>query len=549
MLNFCCICRKDNNNLNVLDSKINLISSPLKYSNNKIKKELFNITSKNNNETKSINKNINKDLNNNPIIIQNQKAKEIIKELKDFKNEEKKTFKNNNNINSRNKKNLDFEKKYFTESPCENLRFIYSDEKGDLENKKSINNNNSDLNFTFFKKNTRLGPRKNYSSSIKSIPKIKLEKNLKFKMEEKQTIKKVNVEFKRKEKKDKGDCLTLKSCKLENLEKKVKKLNPPPNLSKFKHRQSVMNYETIHLNKIGNVKKSCSVLSIFEQNGNIIENKILKYLSKKYKILNRESLLEITYIKNLKNINTENNFVDSEGKGKINLYLENLKGEILLDKLIIGPLGLIKFSRRKAKDTITFFGYSEQKDYNDYILNNTSFIYNNKTFTKTLFAFSYDINCQKYFIQPILDNNKGGRFILINISDNGFSFINNKAVVLNKTIIYIIPSNNGNFNNLVYNLKLRIYEENETKGTEVLINNVENGQELRIGYNENDRIKIKYLDGINKQNYCSIVFDKEKEIWNIKGNNAWLVLSQKYNIKEETLIKIGEDIIKINIAP
>ena len=467
MLNFCCICRKDNNNLNVLDSKINLISSPLKYSNNKIKKELFNITSKNNNETKSINKNINKDLNNNPIIIQNQKAKEIIKELKDFQNEEKKTFKNNNNINSRNKKNLDFEKKYFTESPCENLRFIYSDEKGELE----------------------------------------------------------------------------------NLEKKVKKLNPPPNLSKFKHRQSVMNYETIHLNKIGNVKKSCSVLSIFEQNGNIIENKILKYLSKKYKILNRESLLEITYIKNLKNINTENNFVDSEGKGKINLYLENLKGEILLDKLIIGPLGLIKFSRRKAKDTITFFGYSELKDYNDYILNNTSFIYNNKTFTKTLFAFSYDINCQKYFIQPILDNNKGSRFILINISDNGFSFINNKAVVLNKTIIYIIPSNNGNFNNLVYNLKLRIYEENETKGTEVLINNVENGQELRIGYNENDRIKIKYLDGINKQNYCSIVFDKEKEIWNIKGNNAWLVLSQKYNIKEETLIKIGEDIIKINIAP
>ena len=310
-----------------------------------------------------------------------------------------------------------------------------------------------------------------------------------------------------------------------------------------------MNYETIHLNKIGNVKKSCSVLSIFEQNGNIIENKILKYLSKKYKILNRESLLEITYIKNLKNINTENNFVDSEGKGKINLYLENLKGEILLDKLIIGPLGLIKFSRRKAKDTITFFGYSELKDYNDYILNNTSFIYNNKTFTKTLFAFSYDINCQKYFIQPILDNNKGSRFILINISDNGFSFINNKAVVLNKTIIYIIPSNNGNFNNLVYNLKLRIYEENETKGTEVLINNVENGQELRIGYNENDRIKIKYLDGINKQNYCSIIFDKEKEIWNIKGNNAWLVLSQKYNIKEETLIKIGEDIIKINIAP
>ena len=43
-------------------------------------------------------------------------------------------------------------------------------------------------------------------------------------------------------------------------------------------------------------------------------------------------------------------------------------------------------------------------------------------------------------------------------------------------------------------------------------------------------------------------FDKDREIWSIKGINVWLVLDQKYSLKDETLVKIGEDIIKVNVG-
>ena len=339
--------------------------------------------------------------------------------------------------------------------------------------------------------------------------------------------------------------LSLNSCKLN----KAKQLEPPPqSLYKFKHRQSVMNYETFHLNKVGNVKKCCSMMGIFEKNENKIEKKLLTFLSKTFRFLNRENLMQMTYLKNLKIIANENYNIDNEGKGEINLYLENYKGKLLLKNLIIGPLGLIKDSRRNAKDTITFFGYSEIKDYNDYVLNNTSFIYNNKTFTKTLFAFSYDFNCKKYFIQPILDNNKLGRFILINISNKNFSFINTKVIMLNKTIIEIIPTSDETHHYYVFNLNIKIYEENDDKATEIMINNIENGQEITIGYDDNSRIKLKQQNNIKKDSNCKIIFDKDREIWSIKGINVWLVLDQKYSLKDETLVKIGEDIIKVNVG-
>ena len=308
-----------------------------------------------------------------------------------------------------------------------------------------------------------------------------------------------------------------------------------------------MDLGTFHLNTIKKSIKSSSILGFFEKNESINEINIISFLSKSFKFLTREDLMEITYIKNLKNITDENSCIDKEGKGEINLYLENVKGKILLEKLIIGPLGLIEKSRRNAKDTITFFGYSEIKNYNDYILNNTSFIYNNKTFTKTLFAISYDLNCKKYFIQPILDHNKHGRFILIDISNKNFFFINNKAIMLNNSIIQIMPSNNENHHNLVYNLNLRILENNADFADNILINNIENGKEITIGYKDENLIKLKYNKKLNKETNCSIIFDKERELWTLKGNNIWLVLDHKFSLDNETLVKIGEDIFKINV--
>jgi hypothetical protein len=455
-----------------------------------------------------------------------------------------------NNINQLNI----FNNKFHTQSPCGILKFSYFD---DNEFKNEDKNN--------IKKQKQI-PLKNKTDSIKSIPKINNEKQITFNLKEikhysnsnnKSNLKNLNS-FKKNEKEENEKTivrnrnsfletgfLSLNSCKLN----KAKQLEPPPqSLYKFKHRQSVMNYETFHLNKIGNIKKSCSMMGLYEKNENKIEKKILTFLSKTFRFLNRENLMQMTYLKNLKIIANENYNIDNEGKGEINLYLENYKGKLLLKNLIIGPLGLIKDSRRNAKDTITFFGYSELKDYNDYVLNNTSFIYNNKTFTKTLFAFSYDFNCKKYFIQPILDNNKFGRFILINISKKNFSFINTKVIMLNKTIIEIIPTNNESHHYYIFNLIVKVYEENEDKATEIIINNIENGQEISIGYDDNNRIKLKKENGIKSDINCKIIFDKEREIWSIKGNNIWLVLDQKYSLKDETLVKIGEDIIKVYIG-
>ncbi len=263
-------------------------------------------------------------------------------------------------------------------------------------------------------------------------------------------------------------------------------------------------------------------MSLYKKNENINEINILTFLTKNYRFLTRENLIEMTYFKNIKNIINEK-LILNNGKGEINLYIINIKGRMILDKILeIGPLGLINNSRRNANDTLTFFGYSEIKDCNDYILNNTSFIYNNKTFTKTLFDISYEHNSKKYFIQPILDNNKQGRFILVNISDKNFSFINNKVILLNKTIIQLMPSNNTNRKNLIYNMNIRIFEyEFNNKvdeiGNDFCINNVQNEQEIKIGFNENNTIQLKNDNNINKKDYyCTIIFDKEREIWSIK---------------------------------
>ena len=81
-----------------------------------------------------------------------------------------------------------------------------------------------------------------------------------------------------------------------------------------------------------------------------------------------------------------------------------------------------------------------------------------------------------------------------------------------------------------------------------MINNIENGQEITIGYDDNSRIKLKQQNNIKKDANCKIIFDKDREIWSIKGINVWLVLDQKYSLKDETLVKIGEDIIKVNVG-
>ena len=313
------------------------------------------------------------------------------------------------------------------------------------------------------------------------------------------------------------------------------------NIKKFNvfsnRRSSLMTY-----GKNENEKKSLkrnSIMQLYEKKTGLNEFKMIETLSKNHNFLSRIKLIENTYLKNKRLNLIESCHLNKEGKGKINLYLENIVGKLLLEKLIITPLGLLENNRRNQKDTLTFFGYSEQKNFNDYVLNNTSFIYNNKTFSKTLFAISYDINNEKYFIQPILDKEKQGRVIYIGIPNFVYIFINTKFFLLNKNLIQIIPSSN----NKIYNLQIRIYDNNTGKCNEFNVNNISKDKTISIGYSKNNYISLKGNGGDDDE--CILNFDKEKEIWSIKGKKLWSVLDQKISINNYIYIKIGEDIIKV----
>ena len=305
-------------------------------------------------------------------------------------------------------------------------------------------------------------------------------------------------------------------------------------------RSSVMTYGKNEFGQKQSIKRN-SIMQLFEKQSGLNEFRIVESISKCHHFLTRNKLIENTFIKN-KRINLiETCHLNEEGKGKINLYLQNIVGKLLLENLIINPLGLIEHSRRNQKDTLTFFGYSDQKNNNDYVLNNTSFIYNNKTFSKTLFAFSYDINNEKYFIQPILDKEKQGRLIYIGIPNFNYNFINTKVFLLNKNLIQIIPSSN----NKIYHVTIKIFDNNTGKSNEFNVNNITKDKSITIGYSGDNYISLKGEGGINDG--CVLNFDKEKEIWSIKGKKLWSVLDQKLAINGNIYIKIGDEIIKVSL--
>ena len=306
-------------------------------------------------------------------------------------------------------------------------------------------------------------------------------------------------------------------------------------------RSSVMTYGKNEFGQKQSIKRN-SIMQLFEKQSGLNEFRIVESISKNHHFLTRIKLIENTFIKN-KRINLiETCHLNEEGKGKINLYLQNVVGKLLLENLTINPLGLIDHSRRNQKDTLTFFGYSDQKNYNDYVLNNTSFIYNNKTFSKTLFAFSYDINNEKYFIQPILDKEKQGRLIYIGISNFNYNFINTKVFLLNKNLIQIIPSSN----NKIYHVTIKIFDNTTGKSNEFNVNNITKDKSITIGYSGDNYISLKGEGDVN--DICILNFDKEKEIWSIKGKKLWSVLDQKLAINGNLYIKIGDEIIKVSLV-
>ena len=605
MFSCCCDPKKDKNNVNIFtNSKIlttanNNINSRKNSTLNFL--QLFKIKPKNKSSKIYNNKNLLKFQENNKSIIEEKSENE--KSYLTYKNINN-IFNNNNLI--LNKSDSQFDHQNQTTNLVENIKFSYYDENeeenlefhnknkltvkfdknifdnsnkkknslfnrksqdkmkateiinlmNNLQNKKKINSfiEHSSLHQSIIKENKSLSTSKSFSSKNSSNSSSSGYENID------NDNKKIS---KKKKKKKKKKVVTINEEK--NLITKRKKSINFDNSQKSnllqRRRSSVLNlnYGNYSNQKINTGSRKNSILSIYDKSLNVNEYRLFSLVSLNNHFLSRDDLIKKTNSKNekfkLDNLNelsniekfnfNNSNIINSKIKF---LYLSNYAGNLLIENLTISPIGLCyNKSERNMKDTLTFFGYSAYKNVNDYVLNNTTFIYNNRTFTKTLFAISYDINCSKYFIQPIIEKNKQGRFIYFKITSTPYYFINSKLILINKTLIQFITSSNLNNNKKIFHLIVKIYEKDIERSSNFTFNNFKDNQQILIGYESNADIRLKNEGFIINSFYCKIFIDTERELWGLIGKGIWMVLDQKTSINKYLLIKIGDEIIKISL--
>lgn len=292
----------------------------------------------------------------------------------------------------------------------------------------------------------------------------------------------------------------------------------------------------------GSSHKRSSLMCLIDKNSNVSELFLVSEIAKVYHFKTREGLI--------KNSNQDPLNLKSLKKIK-NIKLENIKGKLLVEKfIIITPCGVENSKRKVKQDTISFFGYNEIDNVNDYALNNDNYIFNLKTFTKTLFAFSYEVNCDKYFIQPILDKDRQGRFICQKIN-KPYIFISEKILILNNNIIQIIPEKNN-----PSSLLIKVYEKENEKPVIFEFPDSLNGQIITIGSGKEAIIQVPDKDKIINSIHVELKYHKEKDIWEItdgyQGKNTqygtWVAIDHKIGINEEMIIKIGEDILRVSLV-
>ena len=608
MFSCCCDPKKDNNNVNIFtNSKIlstansnnkNMGRSGLNFF------HLFNIKPKNKNSKIYNNKNLLKFQENNKSIIEEKSESE--KSYLTYKNINNIFNKNDMNLNQ-SESQIEHQNK--TTHLLENIKFSYYDENEEenlnnefdnktTKNKVKFDNNILNVNkkkASFLKKTNDKMNATEIINLINNIPNYnkKKKKNLNSLIEHSlsfnnnnsskskksfsssKTFSSKNSSFSSSSGYEDDDNKNLSSKKKKKKKKKVKNNNGKNLIIKKKkssknydnsqknnllqrRRSSVLNlnYANYSNQKINNGSRKNSILSIYDKSLNVNEYRLFSLVSLNNHFLSRDELIKKTKSKNekfkLDNLNELNNNINNSNiliNNKIKfLYLTNYAGNLLIENLTISPIGLCNNkSERNMKDTLTFFGYSGYKNINDYVLNNTTFIYNNRTFTKTLFAISYDINCSKYFIQPIIEKNKQGRFIYFKLSSSPFYFINSKLILINKTLIQFISSSNLNNNKKIFHLLVKIYEKDIERSSNFTYNNFKENQQILIGYDSNADIRLKSEGIIISSFYCKIFIDTERELWGLIGKGIWMVLDQKTSINKYLLLKIGDEIIKISL--
>ena len=603
MFSCCCDPKKDNNNVNIFTNS--KILTTANNNNKNIKKSnffhLFNIKPKNKNSKIYNNKNILKFQENNKSII----------EEKSESDKSYLTYKDINNIFHKNDMILNQSESQInkTTNLLENIKFSYYDENeeenlnNEFDNKNSKNKvkfdnnilNNKKKASNFKKTNDKMNATEiiNLINNISNLNEKKKKKNLNSLIEHSLSFNN-NISSKSKKSFSSSKTFTSKNSSYssssgyedndkknstsikKNKKKKKVKINDEKNLivkkkkslknfdNSPKHnllqrrRSSVLNlnYANYSNQKIKDGSRKNSILSIYDKSLNLNEYRLFSLVSLNNHFLSRDELIKKTKSKNekfkLDNLNELNNNINNSNiliNNKIKfLYLTNYAGNLLIENLTISPIGLCNNkSERNMKDTLTFFGYSGYKNINDYVLNNTTFIYNNRTFTKTLFAISYDINCSKYFIQPIIEKNKQGRFIYFKLTSSPYYFINSKLILINKTLVQFISSSNLNNNKKIFHLLVKIYEKDIERSSNFTYNNFKENQQILIGYDSNADIRLKSEGIIISSFYCKIFIDTERELWGLIGKGIWMVLDQKTSINKYLLLKIGDEIIKISL--
>ena len=330
----------------------------------------------------------------------------------------------------------------------------------------------------------------------------------------------------------------------------------------------------------GRIRKRNSIIAINDIFSQSLEAKLASHLATTYKFKSQSFLLS-----KLDDINNKEFAIEHNQKYP-QLTLENIpdKQKMFtyqnLNKLTINPYGL-KQSIRKANDTITFFGYNENDKVNDCVVDNSDFIYNPKTFTKTFLAIVYDTQFSKYFIQPVKDKNKYTRFIWVKVQEKeNMVFISEKVVKIGTNYLHMTPEGDNKtlLTVLIYDdaeSSLQIKEPRKASFSGLVAN-----LKITIGSSKETSCRLKHNTKVAKV-HCEIQYDKERGLWilenrymeyikddnksinyhdtsshtakskkNNKGNeyDTWVALDSKTVVNKHFVFKIGCNECNVNLT-
>lgn len=246
--------------------------------------------------------------------------------------------------------------------------------------------------------------------------------------------------------------------------------------------------------------------------------------------------------------------LDCDIKRAPTLKIEEMKGKILNNQtLIINAAGLIN-GLRNQRDGVSFFGFRQGEKneiINDYIIN-----INDIEFTelRRFFAINFDLKTQRYYLRAINEtkvNNKQMIYIKI---DHSVSIEEKKFFLIGNSLISIEPMLNQYINpsiNVYYriNIQIKIFAKNSDSLIQYMLDCY---SEIKIG-KDKKKCSVVISDSLVNDIQCIVKFEDEKwilETVNSEDNSkswVWMILDEKYALKEITYCKISKYILRFSM--